>query len=74
MMLLACAGAAERVASHGPHRKSFNLLQFFRACQKSFLIRKEYAIRAIRRSPHQMETYCIYLESYRGFNCNILQK
>ena len=71
MMLLACAGAAERVASHGAHRKSFNLLQFFPECQKSFLIRKEYAI---RRSPHQMETYCIYLESYRGFNCNILQK
>ena len=28
MRLLACAGAAETMPSHGPHRKSFNLLQF----------------------------------------------
>ena len=29
MILLACAGAAETMPSHGPHGKSFNLLQFF---------------------------------------------
>ena len=27
MLLASCVGAAETVPSHGPHRKSFNMLQ-----------------------------------------------
>ena len=52
-----CVGAEETFPSHGPHGKSFNLLQFspfpVPSCEKSFLSRKEYAI---CRSPRQIES------------------
>ena len=52
-----CVGAEETFPSHGPHGKSFNLLQFspfpVPSCEKSVLSRKEYAI---CRSPRQIES------------------
>ena len=50
--------SAETTPSHGPHGKSFNLLQNYSlpVCEKSFLTRKEYAI---CRSPCQIETYSL---------------
>ena len=49
MMLLAYAGAAGTMSSHG-HGKSLKRIAIY------FITRKEYAI---RWSPHQIETYSL---------------
>ena len=51
--LLACAGAAETMPSHGPQRKSPDLLQFS-SCLHAKERNNQYAI---CRSPRQTERY-----------------
>ena len=59
MMLLACAGVAKTMPSHGPHGKTSTCCNSLPACEKSFLTRKEYAI---CRSPRQIETYSLAMD------------
>ena len=40
MMLLACAGAAETMPSHGPHGKSLKLVAILSLCVKSISLQE----------------------------------
>ena len=60
MMLLACAGAAETISSHGPHGKNFN----------SLLARKECAI---YKSPVKL-THSLGSVTKALIICNVRQR
>ena len=62
-MLLACAGTAETMAPMVHTGKASTCCKFIPVCDKSFLTTKEYAI---CRPPHQIETYSLPMDSWKG--------